>query len=191
MNIPKNAPLVYITVSAEINQVVTENLIATMTSCASSEVQTVYVLLSTPGGKVMNGLNLYNVLLGVPFDLVMHNVGCVNSIGNTIFLAGKKRYANPMATFMFHGVGFNVQQNQRFEEKQLLENLTRIRSEQKTIGQIISKHTSLSEKEIARFFREAQTKDAQFALDKGIIHEIKQAQITPGCPTISLIASKA
>jgi ATP-dependent protease ClpP protease subunit len=41
----------------------------------------------------MNGLNIYNVLIGLPFELITHNVGNVDSIGNAIFLAGSKRYA--------------------------------------------------------------------------------------------------
>lgn len=190
MNIPKNAPLVYVSFSAEINQVTTENLISVMANCANLEVQRVYLLLSTPGGSVMNGLNLYNVLLGMPFELIIHNVGSVNSIGNTIFLSGNKRYGTATATFMFHGVGFNARQNQRFEEKALLEHLARIREEQRTIGRIISKYTALSEGEIAKLFRKAQTKDVNFALQKGFIHEIKEVNIQSGCPTISLVVSK-
>ena len=70
-----------------------------MTNCATSQVQRVYLLLSTPGGSVMNGMNLYNVLKGMPFELITHNVGNVDSIGNVIFLAGEKRYATANATF--------------------------------------------------------------------------------------------
>ncbi|MBN1862340.1 MAG: ATP-dependent Clp protease proteolytic subunit [Dehalococcoidales bacterium] len=186
MDIPENSPLVYVSFSAEINQNTTESLISVLANCSNSKVQQVYLLLSTPGGSVMNGLNLYNVLKGMPFELIIHNVGSVNSIGNTVFLSGEKRYATATATFMFHGVGFNTNQNQRFEEKALREHLARIMGEQKIIGQIIIKHTNLSEKEVAQLFREAQTKDADFAISKGIIHEIKEVNIQPGCPVISL-----
>ena len=55
----------------------------------------------------MNGMNLYNVMRAMPFKLITHNVGNVDSIGNAIFLAGVARYACPHSTFMFHGVGFN------------------------------------------------------------------------------------
>ena len=50
-------------------------------------------MISTPGGTVMNGLNLYNVMRAMPFRLTTHNVGNVDSIGNAIFLAGEERYA--------------------------------------------------------------------------------------------------
>lgn len=42
-------------------------------------------MLSTPGGSVMNGLNLYNVLRALPFKIITHNVGNVDSIGMQLF----------------------------------------------------------------------------------------------------------
>ncbi len=97
-------PVVYVAFSAEIIAMTTESLIAQMANLANQKVPQVYLMLSTPGGNVMNGMNLYNVLRGLPFELITHNVGNVDSIGNVIFLAGTKRYAAPNSTFMFHGV---------------------------------------------------------------------------------------
>jgi ATP-dependent Clp protease protease subunit len=184
--ITQGAPIVYISFSAEINQNTTEGLISVMGNCANAQVKEVCLLLNTAGGSVMNGINLYNVLRGMPFELITHNVGSVNSIGNTIFLAGKKRYAVPNATFMFHGVGFNFSQGQRLEEKDLREKLEGILRQQKQIGEIISQHTKLTDKEIEDLFREAQTKDVHFAVDKGIIEDIRDVQIPKGTPIITL-----
>ena len=187
MEIPLNAPIVYVSFSAEINPITTESLIAVMSDCINKNVQKVYLLLSTPGGRVMNGLNIYNFLCGVPFELTTHNIGNVDSIGNAIFLAGKIRYASPQATFMFHGVGFDLNQNLRFEEKNLSEMLDSILSDQKRIGAIICKHTKISDNEMQELFRNAQTKDVSFAIDKGIINEIRDVQIPAGVPVISLV----
>jgi len=187
VDIPKDAPLVYVSFSAEILPITTETLIATMANCANAQVKKVYLILSTPGGNVMNGMNLYHVLKGMPFDLVIHNAGNVDSIGNVIFLAGKERYATRNATFMFHGVGFNNQPNTRMEEKDCRERLLSILSDQSRMGNIIAQNTKLSAGDIAELFKEAQTKDATFALDKGIIHEVRELQITYGCPIISLV----
>lgn len=187
LDIPKNTALVYVSFSAEINPNTTESLIAVMADCANAQVKQVYLLLSTPGGNVREGFNLYNVLRGMPFELVTHNVGNVDSIGNAVFLAGSKRYATEHSTFMFHGVGFTAQQPQRFEQKDLEERLNSLLSDQKRIGDIITQHTKLSETEVAELFRQGQTKDSNFAVDKGIIHEIRNVQILSGCPVISLV----
>ncbi len=186
MDIPRQAPLVYISFSADINLNTTENLIKVVAHCANQEVQKVHLLFSTTGGTVIQGLNLYNVLKGMPFELIMHNVGSVNSIGNIIYLSGNKRLATASATFMFHGVGFTLQQGQRLEQKDLQEKLDSIFSDQKRMGDIISAHTQLTESEVESLFREAQTKDASFALSKGIIHEIQEVTITPSTPIITL-----
>jgi ATP-dependent protease ClpP protease subunit len=136
----------------------------------------------------MNGINLYNFLLGLPIELVTHNVGNVDSIGNAIFLAGAKRYACPHSTFMFHGVGFDIaNQTIRFEEKNLREKLDAIMSDQKRIGSIITERTNIGEDAVGTLFRDAQTKDATYAVGAGIIHEIKNVQIPVGCPVISLV----
>ena len=187
VDIPKGTPLVYISFSAEIIPITTETLIAAMTNCANAQVQQVYLLLSTQGGNVMHGMNLYNVLKGMPFDLTIHNVGNVDSIGNAVFLAGKSRYACSSSTFMFHGVGFNLDKTQRFEEKNLRERLDGIMNDQSRIGNIISQNTKLTQEEVATLFREATTKDARYAIDKGIIHEIREVNIPKGIPIVSLV----
>ena len=188
MNIPQNTPLVYVSFSAEISPIPTETLIATMANCANLKVKQVYLLISTAGGNVMNGMNLYNVLKGMPFELTTHNTGNVDSIGNVIFLAGAKRYACQNSTFMFHGVGFNVGNNNlRFEEKFLKERLDGILNDQRRIGAVIAERTKLPKEEIAALFTEAATKDARYAIDKGIAHEIRDVNIPDGVPIISLV----
>jgi ATP-dependent protease ClpP protease subunit len=51
---------VYVSFSAEINAHTTESLLAVMANCVVQKVKTVHLLLSTPGGTVMNGLNISN-----------------------------------------------------------------------------------------------------------------------------------
>jgi ATP-dependent Clp protease, protease subunit len=180
-------PVVYINFSAEINPNTTESLLALMADCANKQVPDVYLMISTPGGSVMNGMNLYNVLRAMPFTLTTHNVGNVDSIGNLVFLAGTKRYASPHSTFMFHGVGFNVPPNQRFDEPFLRERLEGILADQQRIGAIIEEHSNLTGDQLAELFRGAQTKDAAYAVGCGIVDEIRDVEIAPGCPVVSLV----
>src|SRR5438445_5310379 len=178
---------VYVSFSAEVIPATTEALIGIAAQCASSGVRRVYLMLSTPGGSVMHWINLYNVLRAMPFELITHNVGNVDSIGNAIFLAGEKRYASPHSTFMFHGVGFDVNQPLRMEEKLLRERLDAILSDQKRIGSIIVERTQITEDQLEGLFREAQTKDAAYAASSGIVHEVKDVQIPQGSTVISLV----
>lgn len=179
---------VYVSFSGEISPHTTESLLAVMANCVNQKIKTVYLMISTPGGNVMNGMNIYNVLRGLPVELITHNVGNVDSIGNAIFLAGHKRYACPHSTFMFHGVGFDLKNHtSRLEEKSLKELLAGILSDQKRIGNIISERTKLTDEVVASLFSEAQTKDATFAVGTGIVDEIRDVQIPPGSSIISLV----
>lgn len=180
-------PRVYIAFSAEIVPQTTESLIAAFSNLVNQGVREITLLLSTPGGSVMCGMNLYNFLRGLPIRLTTHNVGNVDSIGNAIFLAGETRLACPHSTFMFHGVGFDAPQGVRFEEKLLRERLDAILSDQKRIGSILEERTQLSPEQISALFLEAQTKDATFAVGCGIINEIRDVQIPEGCPVVSLV----
>jgi ATP-dependent Clp protease protease subunit len=184
---PVAGKTVYVSFSAEIIPATTEALIAVFAKCANEGAEEVYLMLSTPGGSVMNGMNLYNVIRAMPFRLVTHNVGNVDSIGNAVFLAGERRYASPHSTFMFHGVGFDTQPGTRLEEKLLRERLDGLLADQKRIGAIIEERTELSADQVQGLFLEAQTKDAAYAVGAGIVHEVRDIQVPPGSPIISLV----
>jgi ATP-dependent protease ClpP protease subunit len=177
----------YISFSAEIIPFTTESLIALAGNLVNQGAKELYLMLSTPGGNVMNGMNLYNLLSALPVKVITHNVGNVDSIGNAVFLAGKERYACPHSTFMFHGVGFDIKQSARFEEKFLRERLDGILSDQRRIGTILEERTKLAKDQIEGLFREAQTKDAAFAVSCGIVNEIRNLEIPKGAPIYSLV----
>jgi ATP-dependent protease ClpP protease subunit len=99
----------------------------------------------------------------MPLDLAnQHNDGNVDSISNVIFLGGKTRYANPTATFMFHGVGFDGSANERLEEKNLLEKLDVVYAENKRISKVISDRSSLGVDECLELFKEQKTSRRSF-----------------------------
>ncbi len=180
--------MVYVSFSAEIIPTTTEGLLNACGNLANSGTKTIYLLINTPGGSVAHGITAYNVLKALPAKIVTHNVGSVDSIGNVVFLAGKERYANPEATFMFHGVGFEVPQNTRVEEKHLLERLDSIQADQRRIASIIQSRTSFSDDgEIEKLFLQGATKDAEFAKDRGIVHDIREAKIPSGTPIVQLV----
>jgi ATP-dependent Clp protease, protease subunit len=136
----------------------------------------------------MHGITLYNTLRALPFELVTHNVGNVNSIDNAVFLAGAERYACPQATFMFHGVGFDVPPGgARFEEKLLRERLDGLLADQKRIAEIIAARSDLPPEDIEKLFLEAQTKDANWAVGAGIIDEVRDVNVSDGHPVQGLV----
>jgi ATP-dependent Clp protease, protease subunit len=179
--------IVYVLFSSMIDPKTAQGLLGVMANCATQGVKSVYLALSTPGGDVVQGMTLYNVLKGMPFELTTHNVGNVDSIGNAVFLAGSKRYACKHSTFMFHGVGFDIKSQIRLEEKNIREMQTNILSNHERIGSVLEERTKIDKAIIPELFREAQTKDAAFAVGHGIIDEIRDFNVPPGSAVVSLV----
>ena len=177
----------YVSFSAEINPTTTEHLIAVMGNLHMQGATEVNLLFSTPGGSVMNGFNLYNVLRAMPFKLIIYNVGNVDSIGNVIFLAGRERFACPRSTFMFHGVGFDLNGAMRLEQALLLERLASIVADNERMSAVLVQHTRLQANEAAELFKQANTKDVSWAASIGMIDATREPQIPVGVPVHSLV----
>ena len=162
------------------------NCLADLTNKGEKEI---YILLSSPGGQVNDGVTLYNYIKSLPAKIIIHNIGIVDSVSNVVFLAGAERYAVPHSSFLFHGVGFTISERTRFEEKQLNEKITIIERDQKILSQIIAERTKLTEEETRKMFLEAQTKTPEEAKTNGIIHEIREAKIPHGAKVVSFVFS--
>jgi ATP-dependent protease ClpP protease subunit len=178
---------VYLVFTADVNPGSTQALLAACANLVAKGFQKIYLVLSTPGGSVMHGMTIYHFLRGLPVEVITHNIGNVDSIGNAIFLAGKQRFACKNSTFMFHGVGFNHDSKIRLEEKFLKERLDAIYSDQNRIGAVIEERTKITGQEVKSLFFEAQTKDAVFAHTNGIIDEIRELTIPVGAPVVTIV----
>jgi ATP-dependent protease ClpP protease subunit len=60
------------------------------------------ILFSSFGGQPREGVALYNFISQLPVPVHMHNMGHVESAAIPIFLAGKRRTAEPISRFLFH-----------------------------------------------------------------------------------------
>ena len=92
--IPKDN-IAYITFSSPINGDAERNLITGCSEAIGKGAKTIYLMLSTPGGSVLHGMNLYSMLRALPVRLIAHNIASVDSIGTIVFLAASERYASP------------------------------------------------------------------------------------------------
>jgi ATP-dependent protease ClpP protease subunit len=105
-----------------------------------------------------------------------------DSIANAVFLAGNERYASPASTFMFHGVGFDGDASERLEEKNLKEKIDTVLSDHRRISEIISTRTQnrLTVRSGMNLFKEQRTRNAQWALDRGIVMAIRDFVLPAG-----------
>ena len=181
-------PTTYINFHANVNPYTAQNLMTVIGQKLTAGTDHFYILLSTPGGEVASGMTVYNFLRAIPARVTMHNIGNVDSIGNAIFLAAEAtdRFACAHSSFMFHGVGMDVK-NLRLEEKNARECLHGILADQIRIADIIVARTLINKSRSRQLFREARTKNADAALDGGIIHAIQDVSIPTGADIVSFV----
>jgi len=145
-----------------------------------------YFLFSSQGGQVNAGITLYHFLKGLPVKIVMHNTGSIDSIATVIFLAGEERYAAYGTSFHFHGVGQQINGQTRLNASALSEMHSRLREDEKKIAALVSRSTSLSQANLKKLFAQGEAKNLDFALEKGIIHEVRDVSIPRNAQLLSI-----
>lgn len=169
----------YAVFTAEVTPASANNFVAFLLAQASAGIARLNLAMNCPGGNVVSGIAIYNTMLGMPYEIVTHNIGNVDSIANLIFLAGKERYASAASTFMFHGVGFMIA-NQRLEEKNLHELLDSVQADHKRICAAIAARTKITTEEGVKLFIEQRTRDAMWAKNMGVIADIREFSFPSG-----------
>jgi ATP-dependent Clp protease, protease subunit len=152
--------------------------------------KTLYFFFSSGGGLVNAGVALYNYLRALPQETVMHNIASIDSIANAVFLAGQKRYASPASAFLLHGISWTFNAQTSLSYAQMQETLSRFDAAEQLTAKIIGEHTTLTAAEVRALFRQGESKNPQFALEKGMIHEIREAKVQQGVPVVSLSATQ-
>lgn len=162
-----------------------------MTFCSKAiqqyQPKKLYFLFSSGGGFVDSGVTLYNYLRGLPQEVIMHNIGTIDSISNAVFLAAHKRYASPASAFLLHGISWTFQQSASLTYTQMQETISRFDAAEQLSALIIGDRTSLKPDEVRELFRQGQSKDPKFALEKGLIHEIRDVQIPADAPLLTIV----
>ena len=139
--------------------------------------ESITILFSSGGGFVNSGVCLYNFLKAFPCEIIMHNIGNIDSSAVIVFLAGSKRFSSPVSSFLLHGITWNFLSDAQFKKEQLSEILSGMEENEKRIAKILSSNTSLTTEEVENIFKQGETKTPDFAKEKGIVHEIKEPKI--------------
>ena len=153
-------------------------LLGAVTESVNQKHDELHLLLSTGGGKVAEGVTIYNTLRALPIPVHTYNMGVVNSVGNVIFQAGERRVCATASSFMFHGIGFDV--TGRMELKQLTEKTSALKNDQSIISDIIVRHTDLDTEDVNELFLNMAHMGAQEALKRGIADKVTDIHLPKG-----------
>jgi|GEM_PF-510621 ATP-dependent Clp protease protease subunit len=171
---------VYLSFHDVINPQTTNRFIGACNDILNRQLATdIYVLFSSAGGAVECGVTLYNYLRALPIPLTMHNIGSVDSIATAVFMAGQRRFAASASCFLFHGINWTFQAPTSTTYFQLTEICNRVGALSQVVQRIITKNSKLTEAELLHLFVKGKTETPDFALAKGIIHEIREVGLPP------------
>jgi ATP-dependent Clp protease protease subunit len=165
---------------APINAQISSQLLVYLVDLQRSGAKKLTIAMSSPGGNVNAGITMYNQIRSMPYDIEMHNIGNIGSMANAVFLASRKRVASPSATFMFHGIAFDGSQNERLDERAVLEKLDVIQADHERTAQIISENSKLKSDEAMGLFKQQKTVDANWALMSGVVGEVREFTVPSG-----------
>jgi ATP-dependent Clp protease protease subunit len=185
--VPVNPDVVYINFFDGINEAKVKVLMAVCAEVVSKQnPKQLYFLISSNGGSVNAGITLYNFLRALPVEIVMHNIGSIDSIATVIFLAGEKRFAAAHSTFLFHGIQTNFAEKTSLNMSKYKELLSRLTLDEKKISGIVAERSKLTEAEVGALFLQGESKDLSFALEKNLIQQVSNPTIPANSTIISL-----
>jgi ATP-dependent protease ClpP protease subunit len=175
----------YIIFMAEVQIHTSARLRKAITDSYNNGATSIYLAISSGGGLISEGLSLAALLRSLPVEVITHNIGQTDSIANVIFSSGKKRYATPGASFLFHGVSQPL--NGTMSEAQLHESYTNLVRMRESIAINFSAYTGIPVQEINNLMVDGgKILLSAEALSKNIIHEILDFNIPPGSQIISI-----
>jgi len=179
-----NPEIVYLSFVHPINWDTVNQLIKLSNDVVNRGIKKICLLMGSPGGLVDAGFAVYNHLLGLPIEVITHNISSIDSVANVIFLAGNKRLACENSTFLFHGTHWAFPAGAEVRRPQIMEIVTSIQAAENKMRDAIVSRSGLTIEEVDAFFTEGAMKDAAFALSKRIIDEIGPVNIQQGAPIL-------
>lgn len=177
---------VCISFSSQVDQRTAPVLLATLTEAVNERFDEIHLFISSPGGTVNDGICIYNSIKALPVPVITYNMSSIDSIANVLYQAGQRRICAETSSFMFHGVGFEVQ-NARMELKDIKERKIGIENDQSKIASIMERHTPLDRAAIDDLFLQMAYMSAEEALERGITDEIRQVRLPHGLPIRQLV----
>jgi ATP-dependent protease ClpP protease subunit len=163
-----------------IEQQAVASLISMVQGAIVSGATAVTVCLTSRGGDYAQAAYAYEVLSGLPVPISMHAIGTVRLSAVTLFMAGARRFAAAGTDFLlgetFAGPPLRIEH----QEVIALDETARVDCLDRLAAERVAKTTGRSVNEVVEWIEERRFLDAEFALDKGIVHEIRPLQIPPG-----------
>lgn len=157
-------------VSGVVNQQMSDIVQAQLLYLDQAEKKDINMYINSPGGSVMNGLGIYDVMNYISCDVATMNLGMCASMGSILLSSGKKEkrsslvHSKVMTHQVSHGTQGNIQDtriNQMEAEKYNY-----------ILFQILADNCGRTFQEVLEFSRRDKWYNSKEALDFGLVDEV-------------------
>ena len=134
------------------------------------------------------GFSLHHFLRSLPVELIMHCVGSADSIATVVFLAGAERYCCADSTFLFHDYALGFPTPVNFTRQQYGEFHTSLQGFVKRSQALLKTRAKFTDQDFTslQLYDKPVVYDAQFAKQKGIVHDIKDPVVPTRGPIFNI-----
>jgi ATP-dependent protease ClpP protease subunit len=175
---------VVLKVSGSITGIIRDNLLDQLNLARrAARVTDLILLIDSPGGAIHLGVELYEELTRAIREQVIalttYNLANTDSTALYLFGAGSRRWAAATGTFLLHNADFVSWES---DTEEMRENGLLAAAEQTSrMAKALAQLTGQRQTVIADILRAAKRRDAQYAKDLGLVHEIGSIQQEEGC----------
>lgn len=133
-----------------------------------------YLFINSIGGSLDDGLSLYGLIRSLPLEVTTINTGVIASSAILLFLAGKRRIALPHSQFHFHDYEWNYAAPHNLTRLEYVDHTQFLDCMRNATFKLLKENTSLTDEMLKdlKLLEVPVIKDASFAKEKGIVHEI-------------------
>ncbi len=138
-----------------------------------------YLFLNSVGGSLDDGVALFGFIRSLPIEVTTINTGLIASSAIFPFIAGKRRIALPNSRFHFHDYEYNYAGPHNMTRIEYIDHTQFLDSLRQTTFEILKQNTTLTDEDFKqlRLLDIPIIKDAAFAKEKGIVHEVNYVTI--------------
>jgi ATP-dependent protease ClpP protease subunit len=177
---------IFLTVACGIDDKSVNKLMLLCTNLISNaKPKCIYFLFSSGGGGIDPAIAFYNFLRSLPCEIVMHNISMVASSATVVFHAADQRFSSPGSTFHFHGLTWGFGNGEAVNRLRLAELQSILAEGETRMSLLIQNRCKLTEEMLRSMFREGQSRDNAYALEHGIIQEVRELKIPADAITLT------
>jgi ATP-dependent Clp protease protease subunit len=147
--------------------------------CLGSGIDRIHLMISSNGGLVYYGSNLYSQLKRLPIKISTYNISTVESVAVPLFCAGDERYCVPEANFMIHPVLLQPVPNQFFNALQFQELSNMCTIQTRSIANIIATSTGQPLDQVYEDMMGTTRLNAQQSQSYGLVNNVVTELLPP------------